>query len=335
MTTWFAVARSIWDHEMFAGEPYSPREAWLWIVSHAAVVPTTTRIGNATIELDRGEIACSIRHLAAQWGWQPSRVHRFLAQLASPQHAMIALNRTHKVSVLKILNYKKYQYLPPQSWNSKQDSPRNTSRDTEFVTDCDRHIDDNALAQQQKHAIDDLTKNDVTNSEQNTEWNASKNTKWNDSLFTVDSIHSIQDWKGERARARAIAETVPAEIDINKKISDQANRLSGTLAAICGHDIRFIPPSWCGAALRIEAWLRNGWREDLIIAIAKSVAARRSQDGMSKIASVEFLEQRIADAHVRLNKQIAKGRSTNGHKRSRYLDLAEEFLARAARPDRH
>ena len=41
------VARSIFDHPMFDdGKPYSPREAWLWLISNAAWRPMQIMVRN-------------------------------------------------------------------------------------------------------------------------------------------------------------------------------------------------------------------------------------------------------------------------------------------------
>ncbi len=32
----FAVDRGIWDHPMFACEPFTEREAWQWLIAEAA-----------------------------------------------------------------------------------------------------------------------------------------------------------------------------------------------------------------------------------------------------------------------------------------------------------
>lgn len=74
----FAVARSVWGHEAFAEEPYSEREAWIWLVGSAAWKACRTRAG----ELDRGEFTFSLRFLMEKWKWKnKDRVHRFMKRL--------------------------------------------------------------------------------------------------------------------------------------------------------------------------------------------------------------------------------------------------------------
>lgn len=74
----FAVARTIWGHDAFADEPYSEREAWIWLVGSAAWKACRTRAG----ELDRGEFTFSLRFLMEKWKWKnKDRVHRFMKRL--------------------------------------------------------------------------------------------------------------------------------------------------------------------------------------------------------------------------------------------------------------
>lgn len=40
----FAVDRGVWDHPMFADEPFTEREAWLWMVSAAAWMSKRVRV---------------------------------------------------------------------------------------------------------------------------------------------------------------------------------------------------------------------------------------------------------------------------------------------------
>jgi len=79
----FGVARTIWNHPMFAGEPFSKREAWLWLVSSAVWKPTKIEIGEIEVHLERGQMAHSERFIAKKWGWPKTNVRRFLRLLES------------------------------------------------------------------------------------------------------------------------------------------------------------------------------------------------------------------------------------------------------------
>src|SRR5207248_6022698 len=70
----------------------------------------------------------------------------------------------------------------------------------------------------------------------------------------------------------------------------KAVELADTIAAMCGQDIKFLAPSWVGAALHVEKWLRQGCRPDVIMAaVTKKIAKTKFP-----IHSIKFFEQAIA-----------------------------------------
>jgi hypothetical protein len=104
----FAVDRGIWDHDVLSeNEPFSRREAWLWIVSEAAWKPHKRRIIGRTIELSRGQYAGSLRFIASKWRWNEARVRRFLSALISSE--MIDAKTDAGVTVLTVCKYDEYQ----------------------------------------------------------------------------------------------------------------------------------------------------------------------------------------------------------------------------------
>lgn len=79
-------------------------------------------------------------------------------------------------------------------------------------------------------------------------------------------------------------------------ISDQAIKLADELMVIAGHDPRFTPPGWCGAAMRVHMWLANGWPPQVIVAATRSAAARKHG---APANSVQFFEKAIAEEVAR------------------------------------
>jgi hypothetical protein len=104
----FAVSRAVFDHPIFAPEPYTEREAWLWLCGAAVWQTTRVRAGRALIELSRGQLAFSNRFLATKWRWSEARVRRFLKRLKID--AMIATQATHQTTHITICNYDKYAF---------------------------------------------------------------------------------------------------------------------------------------------------------------------------------------------------------------------------------
>lgn len=84
-------------------------------------------------------------------------------------------------------------------------------------------------------------------------------------------------------------------------ISKHAQMLADELLVIAGHDLKFIPPGWCGAAMTVHAWLSRGWAPEAIIAGTRARMARR--DG-AIARSVAFFELTIADEIARQNRPV-------------------------------
>jgi hypothetical protein len=104
----FAVDRGIWDHPMFAREPFTEREAWLWMVSSAAWATKRVRVGRAQIELQRGQLAFATRFLAEKWKWAHSKVVRFMKRLEID--TMVSTSATREATLITICNYDKYAF---------------------------------------------------------------------------------------------------------------------------------------------------------------------------------------------------------------------------------
>ena len=102
-----AVDRDVFEHPVFAPEPFTEREAWLWMIAEAVFRPTRVRAGRATIDLQRGQLAYATRFLAAKWRWSEARVRRYLGRLKID--AMIDAQPTRDATLISICNYDKYQ----------------------------------------------------------------------------------------------------------------------------------------------------------------------------------------------------------------------------------
>ena len=103
----FFVNRGVFDHYLFNGEPYSQCQAWLWMIGQAAWKPRRYRAGQFLVNLERGQLCASVRHMAEKWGWSKSSVHRFLERLKT--ETMIGTDSGTGVLVVTICNYEKYQ----------------------------------------------------------------------------------------------------------------------------------------------------------------------------------------------------------------------------------
>jgi hypothetical protein len=126
------IHRSVWSSDDFDPEPFTQREAFLWLVSNAAWKPCKVRYGPHTYHLERGDYVSSIRRLGEQWGWHRCKVDRFLNNLVDRGVIKIGIqprqsrdktrdksetepettSETHRkryASLITICNYNKYQ----------------------------------------------------------------------------------------------------------------------------------------------------------------------------------------------------------------------------------
>ena len=107
MTGTVNIARSIFDHAVFADEPMTEREAWIWLIMEASWKARTRRVGSVVVNTERGQIAASVRFLASAWKWTAPKVQRYLKRLEKME--MIRSKADTGVTVITICNYDEYQ----------------------------------------------------------------------------------------------------------------------------------------------------------------------------------------------------------------------------------
>jgi len=118
--------RKVFRHPLFAGDPFSPREAWIWLVSEAAWAPHVRAVGSAQVSLARGQLAHSLRYLADCWQWSLGKVRRFLDKLTRAD--MATCEATQHYTLITIINYEDYQ-APGDAEN--RHAERNGNRHTD------------------------------------------------------------------------------------------------------------------------------------------------------------------------------------------------------------
>jgi hypothetical protein len=109
----FAVGRSLFDHPIFAAEPFTEREAWIWLIKEAAWKPRRVRVRGGAMELERGQLAHATRFMAQRWQWSEARVRRYLARLKAD--GMVELESGSQATRITIRSYDAFQKvsLPP------------------------------------------------------------------------------------------------------------------------------------------------------------------------------------------------------------------------------
>lgn len=116
------ISRDLWTDPAFAADPFSEREAWVWLIADASWKPRVRRVGNHVVNLNRGEVAHSTRFLAETWGWSHSKVRRYLERLeklgliakkiGAKTDTVTGTKAGTVVTVLSIRKYDKYQAQP-------------------------------------------------------------------------------------------------------------------------------------------------------------------------------------------------------------------------------
>jgi hypothetical protein len=101
------IARSLFQDVAFKSQPFTEREAFMWLVMEASWKDRTKRVGNVTVELKRGQLAASIRFMADAWQWEKSTVDRFLKRLE--KRDMIGTDCGTGLNIITVCKYNDYQ----------------------------------------------------------------------------------------------------------------------------------------------------------------------------------------------------------------------------------
>ena len=115
MRGFYRMARGWMKNEVFKHERYTERDAWIWLIEEAAFRPRTKRIGPYVVQIDRGQIATSLRFLATAWGWDKNRVQRFLTRLSNDSMLNCSCRENGTpYTLITLCNYDIYQ-LPHET----------------------------------------------------------------------------------------------------------------------------------------------------------------------------------------------------------------------------
>ena len=108
MSGWIKLHRSILDHWIYESkDPFSKREAWVDILLQVNYTPKKVNIGGDLFECGIGESVNSLDTWAKRWGWNKSKVRRFLKLLESD--SMVVTKSIQKTTHLTVVNYETYQ----------------------------------------------------------------------------------------------------------------------------------------------------------------------------------------------------------------------------------
>jgi hypothetical protein len=123
----YGVARAVWDDPDFADEPYTEREAWLWLIAQAQWRDGKIR-GNTgnPVNLTRGEFSISIRYMATKWKWTKDRAHRFIKRLE--KRGTISDTSRDTSQIYFINKYNNFQVVGIPKRDSDRDSSATAAR---------------------------------------------------------------------------------------------------------------------------------------------------------------------------------------------------------------
>lgn len=103
----FAIDRGIFDHPLLRGEPYTRVQVWAWLIAEAAWKARRSRVGGSYVDLERGQLAHSLRHMARTWQWTVKKVRVFLSRLKEDK--MIVIAEGTRITLISIAKYDEYQ----------------------------------------------------------------------------------------------------------------------------------------------------------------------------------------------------------------------------------
>lgn len=129
---WIRVEDTIFDHPAFRDD--GERMLFLRLISRAAWRSHRVRYRDRMIELQRGQVAITLRDMAAISGVSKGKIEKFLKRLEN--EAMIETEAKTGVSVITILNYNKFQSPDNPSEDSSEDTIEDTSKTPR------RHLED-------------------------------------------------------------------------------------------------------------------------------------------------------------------------------------------------
>lgn len=135
---WISVYRSIVNSWLWE-KPLSKFEAWLDILLQANYKSKKVNIKNQLFVCKRGESIKCMETWAERWGWNRSRVRRFLKLLESD--SMIVLKATNKTTKIIVCNYESYQDMRPT--DDQQMTIRRPTDDQQMTTNNKGNKDNN------------------------------------------------------------------------------------------------------------------------------------------------------------------------------------------------
>ena len=113
--------RKLQDHWLWEEKPFTKGQAWIDILMECNHKQQKVNIGNNLITCNIGESLNSLETWATRWGWNKSKVRRFLKLLKTD--TMVDTKPTQQTTHLIVLNYATYS-----DWRITDESQMNRKR---------------------------------------------------------------------------------------------------------------------------------------------------------------------------------------------------------------
>lgn len=101
------ISRDLFEDTAFKREPFTEREAFVWLIMEASFKPRMKRVGTAEISLERGQLVASFRFMAEAFQWSEARVRRYFQRLKNRR--MIDAATDAGINVVTVCKYEDYQ----------------------------------------------------------------------------------------------------------------------------------------------------------------------------------------------------------------------------------
>lgn len=104
---WVKTNRELKDHWLWLSEPFTKGQAWMDLIMLARWKDGKSIHRGRLLYRKRGDVCCSLSHLAVRWQWSRNKVKRFMTLLES--EGMIVLNGATDDTTITLVNYSKWQ----------------------------------------------------------------------------------------------------------------------------------------------------------------------------------------------------------------------------------
>ena len=138
MQGYIKIDRSILYHPALfkRGQKFCEKGAFLWLLLEASFVDRKYRIKDKEIYLKRGQLCCSLSYMGEAWGWDKSKVQRFLDKLK--QFDTITTDTLSDTpidtpNVLTICHYDKYQDTPGDTPTNNKHNKGIINKDNKYI----------------------------------------------------------------------------------------------------------------------------------------------------------------------------------------------------------